>query len=86
MHSCLHIPEILGHIFDQCYSWDNAILARVCKDFNDIALDRVWRSVDSIVAFTGCLPPDVAVSSEGSSEGDPVRPFSNAHVHVRSNL
>ncbi|KAK7036162.1 hypothetical protein R3P38DRAFT_2698351 [Favolaschia claudopus] len=67
MHPCLSIPEILQHIF-QDVDTDNgfrrdlpslAALARTCRDFNDPALDLLWRTQYGLENVLRCMPPDL---------------------------
>ncbi|KAJ7502707.1 hypothetical protein B0H11DRAFT_1989739 [Mycena galericulata] len=65
MHRSLHIPEIVTEICSHLdpspgvESADLAALARTCQIFQDIALDALWKSQDTIVNLIMCMPNDL---------------------------
>ena len=57
MHRVLSIPELLDMIFSFLPLPSNAVNARVCKRWSEIALDLLWRDVDDINRLFGTLAP-----------------------------
>jgi hypothetical protein len=57
MHRVLGIPELLDMIFSFLKSPSNAVNARVCKRWSEIALDLLWRDVDDLHRLFGTLAP-----------------------------
>ncbi|KAI0668069.1 hypothetical protein C8Q78DRAFT_1048133 [Trametes maxima] len=65
----LAIPEILELVFSFLCAKDNAVCARVCKGWSEVALDTLWREVDDLRRFFGLLAPvETAVDSTGTPE------------------
>jgi hypothetical protein len=71
-HHALLISEVLGAVFDQLVDdegRDRPSLARcafTCKDFSELALDALWKELDSLfplLKLTGALQP----AQEGSN-------------------
>ncbi|KAI0372605.1 hypothetical protein BV20DRAFT_1119627 [Pilatotrama ljubarskyi] len=63
MHRALLIDEILGLVFDHCISPPEceprrtlSQLARCCKAWKDLALDRFWSRLDGVGPLTSLLP------------------------------
>ncbi|KAI0352166.1 hypothetical protein OH77DRAFT_1460967 [Trametes cingulata] len=63
MHRALLIDEILRLVFDHCVSlpdcearWTLCQLARCCKAWKDLALDRLWSRLDGVGPLTSLLP------------------------------
>ncbi|KAJ7100565.1 hypothetical protein C8R43DRAFT_1244255 [Mycena crocata] len=58
MNQCLSIPEIIelicGHV---SRDRDFATLARTCRNFQNPALDNLWRIQDTLTHVLKCLPP-----------------------------
>ncbi|KAJ7171374.1 hypothetical protein C8R46DRAFT_1349375 [Mycena filopes] len=67
MHRTLLIPEIVGAVFEyldptrteDVQTQELAALARTCTDFQDIALDALWRYQDGILNLIRCMPADL---------------------------
>src|SRR6266568_4009174 len=57
MHRVLGIPELLDMIFGFIQPSSNALNARVCKRWSEIALDSLWRDVDDLHRLFGILAP-----------------------------
>jgi hypothetical protein len=57
IHRVLGILELLDMIFSFLTSPSNAVNARVCKRWSEIALDLLWRDVDDINRLFGTLVP-----------------------------
>lgn len=64
MHRCLFILDVLGIIFNEIFEDSEsgpetmAALARTCQDFQDTALDILWKEVPDLVPLLKCLPSD----------------------------
>ena len=67
MHHALEIQEILADIFHHIppvsdkYSLENpnptlAALARICRAFNEPALDALWEALPNLAPIARCLP------------------------------
>lgn len=67
MHECLGISEILRLIFEaayndnpHCESRDTLLsLAITCRAFQDVALDIIWHTQDTLVPLIKCMPADL---------------------------
>ena len=57
MHRVLRIPELLQMIFGILDLPSNAMNARVCKQWSDIALDILWREIDELYILFRILVP-----------------------------
>lgn len=57
MAQALGIPELLNEIFKFLDKPSNARNARVCREWCDVALDFLWRDVNSIHRILNCLSP-----------------------------
>lgn len=57
MHRVLDIPELLDMVFSFLKPPSNAVNARVCKRWSEIALDLLWRDVDDLHRLFGTLAP-----------------------------
>lgn len=58
MHEALGICEILDYIFSYSQKKDLAIAARVSWLWSNIALDHLWRDIDSVFPLLEVgLPP-----------------------------
>ena len=57
MHRVLRIPELLQMIFCTLDLPSNAVNARVCKQWSDIALDILWREIDELYILFKILAP-----------------------------
>lgn len=60
-HQLLNISEILISIFANCSQSTNAALTRVCRAWSDLALDRLWSSLPSLLPLLRVLLPLVIV-------------------------
>ncbi|KAJ7731242.1 hypothetical protein B0H16DRAFT_1469234 [Mycena metata] len=65
MHRCLSIPEILRMIFEEllrCNAPDLKALARLaqtCRGFSDLALDILWKDLNSAIPLLKSFPPHI---------------------------
>ena len=57
MHHALTLPEILGEIFAYNYSFTTAQCARVSKSWSEVALDQLWRSLNTPLPLFKLLAP-----------------------------
>ena len=57
MHRVLRIPELLQIVFGTLDLPSNTVNARVCKQWSDIALDKLWREVDDLYLLFRILAP-----------------------------
>lgn len=57
IHRVLQIPELLDMVFSFLDRPSNAINARICKKWSEIALDVLWRDVDDLGRLFGLLVP-----------------------------
>jgi len=55
----LSIPELLHNTFSFMNTKENAINARVCKQWSEVALDLIWREVTSLPQLSNLLGPHV---------------------------
>ncbi|KIO31005.1 hypothetical protein M407DRAFT_19887 [Tulasnella calospora MUT 4182] len=60
-HPLLDFPDILTIIFTDCSPATNAALARVCRTWNDVAVDRLWSSLPSLLPLLRILLPLIIV-------------------------
>lgn len=73
MHRVLNIPELLDMVFSFLEPESNAINARICRRWSEIALDALWRDVRDVQLLFGLLVPlrvcggkdELLVSSHG---------------------
>lgn len=56
-HRVLGIHELLDMIFGFLDSQSNVVNAQVCKQWLDIAMDVLWRDIDSLYRLVGLLSP-----------------------------
>lgn len=56
-HRAFDIPEILSNISATCSLSTNATLTRVCRTWGDLASDRVWSSLPSLLPLLRILLP-----------------------------
>ena len=63
-HRVLRIPELLDMIFGYLDPNSNAVNARVCRRWSDIALDTLWKEVDDLYRLFGLLAPLRVVGPE----------------------
>ncbi|KAG8943932.1 hypothetical protein FRC04_002420 [Tulasnella sp. 424] len=64
MHQVLGIYEILDHIFSYSSKRDLALAARVSRLWSSIALDYLWREIDSVFPLLKVGFPPVKVDGE----------------------
>lgn len=66
----LAISEVLELTFSLCRRRDAVQCARVCTSWKDLALDRVWRDLESLLPLFEILAPLdlLGESSSGSSD------------------
>ncbi|KAF8151349.1 hypothetical protein B0H34DRAFT_861875 [Crassisporium funariophilum] len=57
MHRVLCIPELLDMVFTLLEPSSNAVNARVCKVWSDIALDSLWKDMADLHRLFGILAP-----------------------------
>lgn len=55
--SPLEIPEILELILDEFSRKENTSIATVCRTWSHPALDRIWRSMDSLIPLFTLIGP-----------------------------
>ena len=60
----LSIPELLHNTFSFMNTNENAINARVCKQWSEVALDLIWREVINLPQLSDLLGPYVDETSE----------------------
>ncbi|KAF4597853.1 F-box domain-containing protein [Pleurotus pulmonarius] len=70
----LGIPELLAHIFSVSTRQANAVHARVCKEWSDVALDILWWRVHNIAHLMRLLSP---LEEEYDEDGNVTRYFVN---------
>lgn len=58
-HAALNLPEIVAGILEASDQADRAASARVCREWSTIALDKLWRSLDSLLPLFVLLSPVV---------------------------
>jgi len=56
-HRVLCIPELLDMVFQYLDPCSNAMNARVCKIWSEIALDSLWKEVDDLKRLFNLLAP-----------------------------
>ncbi|PFH47527.1 hypothetical protein AMATHDRAFT_67573 [Amanita thiersii Skay4041] len=57
VHRVLYIPELLDMVFNYLEPFSNAVNARVCKRWSEVALDTLWREVDDMHRLCTLLAP-----------------------------
>ncbi|KAH9474987.1 hypothetical protein JR316_0012086 [Psilocybe cubensis] len=57
MHRVLNIPELLDMVFSFLEPPSNAVNARVCRRWSEIALDALWKDVRDLELLFGLLAP-----------------------------
>ncbi|PPQ76084.1 hypothetical protein CVT26_004591 [Gymnopilus dilepis] len=77
-HRVLRIPELLDMIFGYLDPNSNAVNARVCRRWSDIALDTLWKEVDDLYRLFGLLAPLRVVGPELREEYEFERPPESA--------
>lgn len=53
----LAVYEIICNILQNCQRHDQAVAARVSRLWCDVALDCLWRNIDSVVPLLRLLSP-----------------------------
>ncbi|KAK7044488.1 hypothetical protein R3P38DRAFT_3176739 [Favolaschia claudopus] len=59
MHQCLQVVEIVSLVCEEIEKRSLPSFARVCKAFNDPALDVLWRHQDSLGNILRCMPAGI---------------------------
>jgi hypothetical protein len=60
MHRVLLIDEVMVQILTNLgRSSEVATMARVCRAFNELASDVIWKEIDSILPLIMCMPIDL---------------------------
>lgn len=62
-HQMLAVHEIISKIIQNCRPRDQAVAARVSRFWCDVALDWVWRDIESILPLLRLLAPLVDTES-----------------------
>ncbi len=76
----LGIPELLAHIFSVSTRQANAVHARVCKEWSDVALDILWWRVYNIAHLMRLLSP---LEEEYDEDGNVTRVRSSITTRVQ---
>lgn len=64
MHRMLAVHEILSNVLQKAQRQDQAVAARVSSLWRDIAVDWLWRELDSVLPLLRLLAP-LAETSTG---------------------
>jgi hypothetical protein len=59
VHRGLSVPDIVSLVFDQIDDDKTTLarLARCCREFHNLSLDRLWRDLPSVFPLWDLLPP-----------------------------